>query len=81
MASGSTRGGKGKGGRTMRSSHLAIRSVFQARRLTCHVPRMKAVIGIMAVGTEVLVMVSSWVYARAVCVCGFGGRGGQAYLV
>ena len=34
----------------MRSSHLAIRSVFHSRRFTCQVPRMKAVMGMMARG-------------------------------
>lgn len=32
----------------MRSSHLAIRSVFQERRFTCQVPRKNAVMGMMA---------------------------------
>lgn len=32
-----------------RSSYLAIRSDFQVRRWTCHVPRAKAVTGMSAV--------------------------------
>jgi len=39
------RGGRGRGGRTRRSSNLAIRLVFQSRRCTCQVPRAKAVRG------------------------------------
>lgn len=41
----------------MRSSHLAIRSVFHSRRLTCQVPRKKAVMGMIAVNRVVMVLV------------------------
>ncbi len=41
----------------MRSSHLARSSVFHARRLTCQVPRRKAVMGMMAGGGVFLLVV------------------------
>jgi hypothetical protein len=41
----------------MRSSHLAIRSVFHSRRLTCQVPRKKAVMGMMAGGVVLVFLI------------------------
>ena len=77
------RGGSGRGSRRMRSSSLATRSVFQARRWTCQVPSAKAVTGIMAA----VVVVSWWadpkleVFAEAEKRHRSWCRGGCAYLV
>lgn len=48
IASGSTRGGSGRGGLRRRSSNFVMRFDFQSRRWTCHVPRAKEMIGIRA---------------------------------
>lgn len=47
-ASGSMTGGRGKGGRTNRSSYFAMSFVFQSNRWTCQQPNPNAVIGIRA---------------------------------
>lgn len=41
-------GGRGREGRTRRSSYRATSSVFQERRWTCQVPRANAVMGMIA---------------------------------